>query len=321
VCAPAARSVALHPDGTTLVCAFDGRLQLFAVRVAAAAAEGEPPCSLTPKAPPEGAAPLTGVGETKCIAFSADGTLLAVGSGDGRLRVYTWPALKLRADVERAHTDAISDADFSPDGALLLTTGNEKVGPAGGAAVWRVAEDGVHRVRWLEGVRARRGARVTLRGAKFARDGSGRAYTGANMGDEARVLAWRVADWRCMSSRHALPELLTSLALSPGNGRLLAAGGAEGSVVMLSSKTLAPLRRVPAAHMVFVTGLSFSPSGRTLASLSGDASARCTLAPPRPSVASLLLRLLLTLLMHLLVVLLVLQAHRRGYLRRPAWLS
>jgi WD40 repeat protein len=302
------------------VCAFSDRLQLFAVRVSVAA-EGEPPCALTPKDPPSGAASLTGMGETKCICFSPDGSIMALGGGDGRLRLFAWPALTLRADVKDAHTDAISDADFSPDGSLLLTTGNEKVGPAGGAAVWRVEEKALSRVRWLEGVRGRKGARVTLRGAKFARDGSGMAYTGANTDGTARVLAWRVADWRCMKSCHALPEPLTSLALSPGVGRLLAAGGAEGSLVMLSAKTLATLRRVPGAHMVFVTGLSFSPSGRTVASLSGDASARCTLAPPRRSIGYVIMRLLLTLIVHFAIVSLVVHAHRQGHLRRPSWLS
>lgn len=314
-------SVALHPDGSTLVCAFDGRLQLFGVAVAVA--EGEPPCALTPKEPPAGAAALTGLGETKCIVFSADGKLMALGSGDGRLRLFSWPALALRADVERAHTQAISDADFSADATLLLTTGNEAVGPAGGAAVWRVSDgkEALQRVRWLEGVKARRGARVTLRGAKFARDGSGLAFTGANMGDEARVLAWRCADWRCMTSRRVLSEALTSLALSPAPGRLLGVGGSDGSVALLSAKTLACLRRVPAAHMVFVTGLAFSPGGGALASLSADASARCTLAPPRRSAVATLLRLLLAFLVHFAIVALLLETHRRGLWSPPAWLT
>ena len=318
--APCPCSVAVHPDGTTLVCAFGDHLQLFTVRLSVGAGEGEPPCSLSPLEPPAGAAPLSGLGETKCVVFSPDGALLALGGGDGRLRLFSWPALALKADEKQAHADSVSDADFSPDGTLLLTTGNEKVGPAGGAAVWRVTPDGLTRVRWLDGVRAPRGARITMRGAKFARDGSGRAFTGANVTDESRVLTWRVSDWRCMSSRRVLPEPLTSLALSPGGGRLLAAGGSEGSLVLLSAKTLAPLRRVPNAHMVFVTGLSFSPSGRTVASISADASARCTLAPPRTTLGAVLLRLFLTLVLHLSVVALLLHTHRRGLWRAPSWM-
>lgn len=302
------------------MCAFGDRLQLFAVQLSLATDNSAPPCSLTPKELPAGAASLTGIPETKCISFSADGSRMVLGGGDGRLRLYTWPGLALRADVEHAHPDAISDADFSPDGSQLLTTGNERVGPTGGAAVWHVAEDGLKRLCWLDGMPLPKGARVTLRGAKFARDGSGTAFTGANLGDESRVLIWRISDWRCVASRRALSEPLTSLVLSPGNGRLLAAGGSEGSIVMLSSKTLAPMRRVPSAHMVFVTGLSFSPSGRTLASLSADASARCTLAPPKRSVVSALLRILIAFLVHMAVVSLVITAHRRGKWSVPAWM-
>jgi prolactin regulatory element-binding protein len=309
----------VHPDGSTLVCAFGDRLQLFSVRVTLAAEGTAPACSLTPKELPSGVS-LSGIADTKCISFSADGSRMVLGAGDGRLRMFSWPELALRADVEHAHPEAVSDADFSPDGSLLLTTGNERVGPTGGATVWRVAESALQRVCWLDGVPAPKGARVTLRGAKFARDGSGTAFTGANLREESRVLTWRTSDWRCVASRRALTEPLTSLALSPGNGRLLAAGGSEGSIVMIASKTLAPMRRVPSAHMVFVTGLSFSPSGRTLASLSADASARCTLAPPKRSVLAALLRLLLALLVHMAVVTLVITTHRRGMWNVPDWL-
>jgi prolactin regulatory element-binding protein len=262
--------------------------------------------------PPPGAAPLSDFADTKCLAFSADGGRLAVGSEDGRLRLLSWPALRVLGDEARAHPDAVSDADFSPDGALLLTTGNEPWGAAGGACVWRVAGQALQRERWLGSFGAPPRARVTLRGARFARDGSGRAFTGVNVAGEARVVAWRVADWAPLALKRALSEPLTSLALSPIDGRLIAAGGAEGSVVMLGARTLAPLRRVKNAHMVFVTAVAFSPAGATLASLSGDASARCTAAPPRKSFIAAVVRLLLLLAVQAIFFCLVLLARKRG---------
>lgn len=306
-----ATSLALHPDGTTLLCALSTGLQLLRVRVSTAA-DGGSSCELSAAEAPAGAPPLSSFADTKCLAFSADGTRLALGSEDGRLRLLAWPSLRCVADVTGAHSDAVSDADFSPDGGLLLTTGNEKAGPASGAAVWRVQAHKLERVCWLGSFGAPAGARVTLRGAKFARDGSGRAFTGANVNGEARIVAWCVANWRAVASRRALSEPLTSLALSPTDGRLVAAGGAEGSVAMLAARTLATLHRQKGAHMVFVTGLAFSPSGATLASLSGDASARCTPVPKRKSVLAAVLRLVLLLLVHACIFALLMFARRRG---------
>ena len=130
------------------MCAFGDRLQLFAVRVALATEDAAPACSLTPKERPDGAASLAGIADTKCICFSADGSRMVLGGGDGRLRMFSWPELALRADVEHAHPEAVSDADFSPDGSLLLTTGNERVGPTGGGAMWRVGDKGLQRLCW-----------------------------------------------------------------------------------------------------------------------------------------------------------------------------
>jgi WD40 repeat protein len=273
------------------VVAFSTRLQVFRVRVTDGA-DGSVGCELLPQE----AATQLAVADTKCLAFSADGSRLAVGSEDGRLRVFTWPQLQRVADVAGAHPDALSDADFSPDGALLVTTGNERVGPAGGACVWRLLPDGLERVTWLGSCGAPPGKRVTYRGVKFARTG-GRLFVGANIGGEARVAAWRMTDWRLIACKRALSEPLTSLALSPPAGRLVAVGGADGSFVALAAGTLAGMTRMANAHMVFVTHVAFSPSGATLASISGDASVRCTPMPPPRSLLAAALRLLLVYLM------------------------
>ena len=298
--------LALHPDRGTLVVAFSTRLQVFLVRVTDGA-DGHAGCELVAQ---EAGSQLA-VADTKCLAFSADGSRLAVGSEDGCLRLFTWPQLQRVADVAGAHTDALSDVDFSPDGALLVTTGNERLGPAGGACVWRVLPDGLERVTWLGSCGSPPGKRVTYRGAKFARAG-GRLFVGANIGGDARVAAWRTADWRLIACKRALQEPLTSLALSPPSGRLVAVGGADGSFAALAARTLAGMTRMGNAHMVFVTHVAFSPSGATLASISGDASVRCTPMPPPRSLRVAVLRLVLAyLLLVALAALIVAKARGR----------
>ena len=287
--------------------AFSTKLQLFRARVTTAA-DGAAACELVAQDTTPSLAKLS---DTKCLVFSTDGTRLALGADDGRLRVMTWPKLECIADVAGAHPDALSDADFSPDGSLLVTTGNERVTASGGACVWRVLPDGLERLTWLSGCGAPAGSRVTYRGVKFTRAGGrSRVFVGANVSGEARVAVWRVDDWRLVACKRALREPLTSLALSPPSGRLVAAGGADGSVVALASGTLAAMTRVPNAHMVFVTCVAFSPSGSTLASVSGDASVRCTPMPPPKSILFAALRMLLVLAMLTLVTSIALRARR-----------
>ena len=259
--------------------------------------DGGARCELSASVAPAGCEPLASFADVKVLLFSPSGSRLALGGDDGRLRLFSWPALRCVADVPKAHSDALSDADFSADDSLLLTTGNERAGPAGGCAVWKVGASSLERLAWLGPIGVPAALRVTLRGCRFARDGSGRAFTGANVNGEARIACWQVGSWdRALSSRRVLAEPLTSLSLSPLDGRLLAAGGAEGSLSLVSARTLAPLQRCKGAHMVFVTSLCFSPAGATLASVSADASARCTAAPQPRAPVKAVLRLLAYLL-------------------------
>lgn len=304
-------SVALHPAGSTLVVALCNTTLLLRVHVGVSES-GAATCELARLPLPHASLALPAV-DVKCMAFSPDGTRLAVGSSDGRLRVHAWPSLTLVCEHMGAHTDAMSDVDFSPDGSLLLSTGNEAAGPAGGAAVWSVDKSGVlARLRWLPLPPTAKGRR-TFRGCRFsdAASSPGVAFTGLNVGGEARILSWRTHDWALAADRRALKQPLTSISMSP-RGRLLAVGGAEGGVCLLSAATLAPLLTLPSAHMVFVTAVAFAPSGSALGSVSGDASCRCTPAPPQRSLLAVLLRFFVYFLVYVAVVRLAFLAARHA---------
>lgn len=47
----------------------------------------------------EVAARLAGLGMVKCLAFSTNGRLLALGGDDGAITVLDWPSLHARADL------------------------------------------------------------------------------------------------------------------------------------------------------------------------------------------------------------------------------
>lgn len=113
---------------------------------------------------------------------------------------------------------------------------------------------------------------------------------GANVNGAGKIFVFRkqpdgdASAWSCVGSRKALPQPITTLAMAPG-GKTLGFGCSEGGVAALSSGALSLLNRLPYAHMVFVTALAFSPSGKVLASVSADASARCTAVTLRTRTA------------------------------------
>lgn len=58
--------------------------------------------------------------------------------------------------------------------------------------------------------------------------------------------------------------------------RFLAIGSTEGDISIVDASSLSVQQKLKGAHMIFVTSMEFSPSGRALLSASADSSARVT---------------------------------------------
>jgi WD40 repeat protein len=72
-------------------------------------------------------------GHVGAVAFSPDGTLLAVGNSAGEVRLYDAANGALLATLT-GHTDSVTGAAFAPDGRALLTSSID-----GTVRVWAVA--------------------------------------------------------------------------------------------------------------------------------------------------------------------------------------
>ena len=77
------------------------------------------------------------------LAFSPDGTLLASGWGDNRIRLWRMPAGILLKVLE-GHNGAVNDLSFSPDGLLLASAASDR-----SVRIWRVSDGTL--LRTLEG--------------------------------------------------------------------------------------------------------------------------------------------------------------------------
>ena len=287
-------------------------------------------------AAPSGRAASLGA-EVKALGFAPAAAgggaspLLAAGTEGGEIAVLAWPALgapRARLALPKGAGDPAS-----------VALGPLPDGPREGAAGWRLlavvgqrgrlwafllSPDGRRAAPLLpagKGEREGEGPRAPqavaapaalgegqLRGGAFGRGEE--LFTAFNpAGKQGRpvLLRWDLRGGgppRRSGAAHRAGRVCALAAWgAPGAPRsLVATGSTEGEVCLFDGERLAPLRRVPGAHMIFVTELAFSEDGRWAVSVSADAGARCHAVPEGPAGGGLLAGLPLLLLVVLLLL-------------------
>ncbi|MFJ6940396.1 WD40 repeat domain-containing protein [Streptomyces sp. NPDC101132] len=198
------------------------------------------------------------------VAISPDGTLLAVGCGYGRVRL--WNAIT-RQRIQRTLTGHggrgsseawISSVAFSPDGSLLAA------GDSGG------------RVRLWNPVTCQPiGKSLTAHTGRvetvaFSPDGTLLATGGTDF----RLQLWNPTTRRPRGQPlRTRPFAIHSTAFSP-DGNLLAVGTNYGTLELWNPSTRRLLTAFTSHKNAVVTALAFSPDGNLLATGSGDCTVR-----------------------------------------------
>ena len=205
---------------------------------------------------PEGAKARLGKGGINAIAYSPDGTRLAVSSAIGIWMYDTHSGKELEvfvawnadAAVKQTGPVSVGDIAFSPDGRTLASAGYDSI-----VRLWDAAT-GKQKATFT-------GHEQNVVQIAFSPDGKLIA-SGGNWRDK-NVTLWDVSTGTPKTTFGHTTEL-RSVAFSP-DGSTLVGGGYDGTIPLWDIHT-ETLKRTLRGHTESITSMAFSPDGRTFAS-------------------------------------------------------
>ncbi|KAG5558577.1 hypothetical protein RHGRI_008502 [Rhododendron griersonianum] len=193
---------------------------------------------------------LEDVGQQLALIFNNDGSVLALGGEDGKLRVFKWPSMEIILDVSNAHA-SVKDLDFSPDGKFLVS-----VGSGGPGRVWDVTSS--------KAVASLSKEQDEVFG--FCR------FSHSEKNPVLYITAMRVEVDSSLNISKSVTTACESMSLSP-----VLKKRPKGDVLIITSANMHVQNVVRKAHLGLVTALMFSQDSRALVSASLDSSARVTM--------------------------------------------
>jgi ATP-binding cassette subfamily B protein len=191
--------------------------------------------------------PLTG---SIALAWSPDGSRLAVGSLDGAVRLLDTGSGGV--STLQGHTAGVFNVAWSPDGSRLASGGWDK-----NVRIWGAGGDLLHILEGTTGY---------ITGLQWSRDG----HTVTSASTNLQLRTWG-ADGTPLADITGQGDFLTCLMWSPD--RLLLASCSNDKVVRLWSMD-GTLLSTLAGHTSDVYSVAWSPSGKVLASGSNDTTVR-----------------------------------------------
>ncbi|MEW4530603.1 protein kinase [Maioricimonas sp. JC845] len=184
------------------------------------------------------------------LSFSPEGKTFTTCSGNGELRLWSWPEMKQIADL-KLHDGWVLSACFSPDGKTLASCGSD-----GTAVLWDVATRVPRRV-----LQQHTG---WVRDVAFSPDGR----LIATAGNEGMVRLWNVSTGRLRRTLSLNDEQVFCLAFSP-DGRTLVTGGSQ-TVRLWQTRSGQPLTVFRYPNYGACRAVAFSPDGQQLAAVAGS---------------------------------------------------
>lgn len=189
-------------------------------------------------------------GATYDISFSPDGTLLAVGSGDGTIRLWNIASGTIARKIDTGGTGA-GIALFSPDGKYVASQQSDTT------LVLYDAATGIVPVRFED-------QKEYLNDASFSADG--KLVASSDRGGVAKV--WNVADKSQVAEFKGENDYSTgAVAISP-DGEIVATALGEDPITLWKLADKSVIRKLPISSNVL--DIEFSPDGQMLAVAAND---------------------------------------------------
>ena len=198
---------------------------------------------------PAGAIARLGKGGIEEVAFSPDGSLLAVAS---RIGIWLYDAATSRElALLFGHTSEVTSVSFSPDGSTLASGSSDYT-----VKLWDVAT--------RQNIATLTGHTSSVISVSFSPDGS--TLASGSRGNTVKL--WDVATRRNTATLTGHRHWVNSVSFSP-DGSTLASGSSDYAVKLWDVATRQNIATLE-AHTSSVRSVSFSPDGSTLASGSSD---------------------------------------------------
>lgn len=217
-----------------------------------------PSAPLPPKITPENAGFLkelvqVGAASLRNAAFSPDGSLIAVGSGnEADFGVTFLAADGLTVQSTAVTTGIVWNIAFSPDGQYLASAANDTGGKR--LRIWNPADGS--QVIALDGPRV-------ASSAAFSPDGSHLAVGGLDDAMKGVIWIYDTQNWTVVMQIKTAEQNITAMVYTP-DGRKLVSGGTNGLIQVWSTVDGKQVKSVTAGKQT--NRLAISPDGLMLAS-------------------------------------------------------
>jgi WD40 repeat protein len=189
--------------------------------------------------------------EVLTLAFSPFGDTLAIGLGDGTIRIWHIANQTLtRSFTEQV--EGVTSVAFSPDGTVLAGASND-------LRLWRFS-DGMLLRKQTDGVSYNSRLVFSSNGGVLA-----------TIADD-KVQIYQMANNQLLLTLRNYEDDLTSIAISPNDQKL--AVGNDNHTILIWNVADGRLLQLIEGHMLSVTGVAFSPDGMRLISSSLDGTIR-----------------------------------------------
>ncbi len=192
--------------------------------------------------------------DAKSAAYSPDGQAIAVGSGDGAIRIWNavWSGVpKAPIHTLRGHTAGVLSVAYSPNGQTIASGSYDDT-----IRIWD-ANTGAH-------LRTLTGHRNNVWSVAYSPDGQ----TIVSGSDDSTVRIWNASAGEEIRALQGHTSTVNSVAYSP-DGRTIVSGSADNTIRIWNADTGAEIQTLQ-GHTAAVHSVAYSPDGRTIASGSAD---------------------------------------------------